>query len=180
MTEVQQLRVRRRRPHHQPDPESLQPGDTDPTHSTIANANVTWTVGYNAVGRIVSFNATGNTAGFGYDANGNRRSGTRVLGAQTTSRTYTVGSSSNRLTGFTQKINSASSTSVTYGYNANGDLVNDGLRTYTYDAEGRLAAATTGATDASPTTRWGSGCSRPSRCTRRIRATRPTRASCKA
>jgi YD repeat-containing protein len=115
---------------------------------------VTWTVGYNSVGRIVSFNATGNTADFSYDANGNRRSGTRVLGAQTTSRTYTVGSSSNRLTGFTQKINSASSTSVTYGYNTNGDLVNDGLRTYTYDAEGRLAAATTGATDVSPTTRY--------------------------
>ncbi len=56
-----------------------QPGDTDPTHSTIANANVTWSVGYSAVGRIVSFNATGNTAGFGYDANGNRSSSTRAL-----------------------------------------------------------------------------------------------------
>jgi RHS repeat-associated protein len=32
--------------------------------------------------------------------------------------------------------------------------VNDGLRTYTYDAEGRLAAATAGATDVSPTTRY--------------------------
>uniref|UniRef100_UPI004038FC37 RHS repeat-associated core domain-containing protein n=1 Tax=unclassified Variovorax TaxID=663243 RepID=UPI004038FC37 len=131
-----------------------QPGDTDPTHSTIANANVTWTVGYNAVGRIVSFNATGNTAGFGYDANGNRSSSTRALAGQTTNRTYAVGSGSNRLTGFTQTLNGASSTSVTYGYNANGDLVNDGLRTYTYDAEGRLAAATTGATDVSPTTRY--------------------------
>nr|WP_256228269.1 RHS repeat-associated core domain-containing protein [Variovorax sp. YR750] len=131
-----------------------QPGDTDPTHSTIANANVTWSVGYNAVGRITSFNATGNTAGFGYDANGNRSSSTRVLNGQTTNRTYTVASSSNQLTGFTQSINGASNTSVTYGYNANGDLLTDGLRSYTYDAEGRLAAATTGATDVSPTTRY--------------------------
>jgi RHS repeat-associated protein len=131
-----------------------QPGDTDPTHSTIANANVTWSVGYNAVARITSFNATGNTAGFGYDANGNRSSSTRVLNGQTTNRTYTVGSTSNRLSGFTQTINGASSTSVTYGYNANGDLLTDGLRSYTYDAEGRLAAATTGATDVSPTTRY--------------------------
>ncbi|MDR6523070.1 RHS repeat-associated protein [Variovorax paradoxus] len=131
-----------------------QPGDTDPTHSTIANANVTWSVGYNSVGRITSFNATGNTAGFGYDANGNRSSSTRVLNGQTTNRTYTVASSSNQLTGFTQSINGSSNTSVTYGYNANGDLLTDGLRSYTYDAEGRLAAATTGATDVSPTTRY--------------------------
>jgi len=131
-----------------------QPGDTDPTHSTIANANVTWSVGYNAVGRTTGFNATGNTAGFGYDANGNRSSSTRALNGQTTNRTYTVGATSNQLTGFAQTINGASNTSVTYGYNANGDLVSDGLRSYTYDAEGRLAAATTGATDVSPTTRY--------------------------
>ncbi|MEJ1163237.1 RHS repeat-associated core domain-containing protein [Variovorax sp. CCNWLW186] len=130
------------------------PGDTDPTHSTIGASDITWTVGYNAVGRITGFNATGSTAGFGYDANGNRSSSTRVLGTQSTSRSYTVGATSNRLTGFTQSINGASSTSVTYGYNANGDLVSDGLRSYTYDAEGRLAAATTGATDVSPTTRY--------------------------
>ncbi|MDQ0568340.1 RHS repeat-associated protein [Variovorax paradoxus] len=130
------------------------PGDTDPTHSTIGASDITWTVGYNAVGRITGFNATGSTAGFGYDANGNRSSSTRVLGTQSTSRSYTVGATSNQLTGFTQSINGASSTSVTYGYNANGDLVSDGLRSYTYDAEGRLAAATTGATDVSPTTRY--------------------------
>jgi RHS repeat-associated protein len=106
------------------------------------------------VGRIVSFNATGNTAGFGYDANGNRSSSTRAVDGVSTNRTYTVGSTSNQLTGFSQTINGASSTSVTYGYNANGDMVSDGLRSYTYDAEGRLAAATTGATDVSPTTRY--------------------------
>ncbi|WP_307505982.1 RHS repeat-associated core domain-containing protein [Variovorax sp. W1I1] len=131
-----------------------QPGDTDPTHSTIGSGNVTWTVGYNPVGRITGFNATGNTAGFGYDANGNRSSSTRVLGSLSTSRTYTVGATSNRLSGFTQSINGASNTSVTYGYNANGDLLGDGLRSYTYDTEGRLAASTTGATDTSPTTRY--------------------------
>lgn len=131
-----------------------QPGDADLTHSTIANANVTWSVGYNAVGRIVSFNATGNAAGFGYDANGNRSSSSRAVAGVSTSRTYTVGSTSNQLTGFSQTINGASSTSVIYGYNANGDMVSDGLRSYTYDAEGRLAASTIGATDTSPTTRY--------------------------
>ncbi|MDP9892578.1 RHS repeat-associated protein [Variovorax boronicumulans] len=131
-----------------------QPGDADPTHGTIGSDNVSWTVAYNSVGRITGFNATGNTAGFGYDANGNRSSSTRVLGSLSTSRTYTVGAASNQLTGFTQSINGASNTSVTYGHNANGDLLSDGLRSYTYDAEGRLAASTTGATDTSPTTRY--------------------------
>ncbi|MGJ7528066.1 RHS repeat-associated core domain-containing protein [Variovorax sp. GB1P17] len=131
-----------------------QPGDTDPTHSTISLAPQTWSVGYNNVGRITSFNATGNTAGFGYDTNGNRSSSTRAVNGLSTNRTYTVGASSNQLTGFTQSINGASNTSVTYGYNANGDLVSDGLRSYTYDAEGRLGASTTGATDVSPTTRY--------------------------
>jgi RHS repeat-associated protein len=131
-----------------------QPGDADPAHSTISLAPQTWSVGYSVVGRITSFNATGNTAGFGYDANGNRNSSTRAVNGLSTSRTYTVSASSNRLTGFTQSINGASNTSVTYGYNANGDLVSDGLRSYTYDAEGRLGASTTGATDVSPTTRY--------------------------
>jgi YD repeat-containing protein len=131
-----------------------QPGDTDPTHSTLANSNVSWTVGYNTVGRITGFNATGNTAGFGYDANGNRLTSTRVLNGLSTSRSYAVGAASNQLTGFTQSINGASNTSVSYGYNANGDLLSDGLRSYAYDAEGRLAASTTGATDTSPTTRY--------------------------
>ncbi|MGJ7562323.1 RHS repeat-associated core domain-containing protein [Variovorax sp. GB1R11] len=128
-----------------------QPG---PTQGSIGNGNVTWTVGYNPMGRITGFYATDYTAGFGYDANGNRLNSTRVLGGQSTSRNYTVSAASNQLSGFTQNINGLSNTSVTFGYNPNGDLLSDGLRSYTYDAEGRLAASTTGATDASPTTRY--------------------------
>ncbi|WP_440534498.1 RHS repeat-associated core domain-containing protein [Variovorax sp. YR566] len=135
-----------------------QPGDTDPTHSTIANANVTWSVGYSAVGRIVSFNATGSTAGFDYDANGNRIGSSRNAGGLSVGRVYTVSATSNQLTSFRQNsyssANGSSTTTVTYGYNANGDMVSDGLHSYAYDAEGRLAAATTGATDVSPTTRY--------------------------
>ena len=132
------------------------PADTDPTHDTIANANTTWNVGYDSVGRITSFNVAGsssNTAGFGYDANGNRSSSTRVVNGLSTSRSYTVPTNGNRLTGFSQTTGGAT-TSVVYGYNANGDLTGDGLRSYGYDAEGRLSTATTGATDSSPTTRY--------------------------
>ena len=133
-----------------------QPADTDPTHTTITGVLQGWNVGYDSVGRITAFDAMGsggNTAGFGYDANGNRSSSTATVNGQTTSRTYTVDGASNKLTGFGQ-TSGGTSTSVAYGYNANGDLLSDGLRTYTYNAEGRLSTATTGATDTSPTTRY--------------------------
>jgi len=130
------------------------PADSDPAHSTIAVADNTWIVGYSATGRIVSFTGPGDSASFSYDANGNRMASTRVLAGQTTSRGYTLEPGSNRLAGFSQTINGTSSTSVAYGYNANGDLTSDGLRSYGYDAEGRLATATTGANDVSPTTRY--------------------------
>lgn len=115
-----------------------------------------WLAGYEATGRLTSLNQSGtgapvDTAGFTYDANGNRTASTRVVGGATTSRSYSV--SANRLTGFSQVIG-GTSTSVAYSYNANGDMIGDGLHTYTYDAEGRLSTATTGATDYSPTTRY--------------------------
>ncbi|VTU20974.1 YD repeat (two copies) [Variovorax sp. PBS-H4] len=131
----------------------LQPGDSDPMHSSIASANTTWSVSYDAVGRITGFNATGSQTSFGYDANGNRNASTKTLGGQTTSRSYTVNGGSNRLDGFSQTTGTTS-TNVAYAYNANGDLTSDGLRTYSYNAEGRLSAVTTGATDTSPTTRY--------------------------
>ncbi|MDP9606504.1 UNVERIFIED_ORG: RHS repeat-associated protein [Variovorax paradoxus] len=133
------------------------PADSNPGNSTVVAADTTWSVGYSPTGRIISFSNTataGDSASFGYDANGNRTASTRVLAGQTTSRGYTLQAGTNRLAGFSQTINGASSTSVAYGYNANGDLTGDGLRSYGYDAEGRLATATTGATDVSPTTRY--------------------------
>ena len=114
---------------------------------------MSWTVGYDPVGRIISFNAPGNFSGFAYDVNGNRLSSTHVVGGQTSSRTYTVGDASNHLTGFNLKMGGITA-SVSYRYNANGDMTSDGLRRYSYDAEGRLSAVTSGATDASPTTRY--------------------------
>jgi RHS repeat-associated protein len=127
------------------------PANTNPLGSAIDSADVTWSVGYDAVGRIVSFGNASSTASFSYDANGNRTASSQTANGATTSRSYAV--SANRLTGFSQTAGGAS-TSVAYGYNANGDMTGDGLRSYAYDAEGRLASVTTGATDSSPTTRY--------------------------
>ena len=127
------------------------PANANPAGSAIDSADVTWSVGYDAVGRIVSFGNAGSTATFGYDANGNRTTSSRSLNGQSTTRIYAV--SANRPTGFSQ-IAGGTSTNVAYNYNANGDLVGDGLKSYSYDAEGRLSAVSTGATEASPTTRY--------------------------
>jgi RHS repeat-associated protein len=133
-----------------------QPGDADPTRSTITSATRSWNVGYDATGRITAFNAAGSTSdttSFRYDPNGNRLSSERTLDGQTTVRSYSVESGSNRIAGFTQARGSVT-TSVSFRYNANGDMTGDGLRTYTYDAQRRLSAVTTGASDVSPTTRY--------------------------
>ncbi len=106
-----------------------------------------------------------------YDPNGNRLTSVQTTGSGTATvtvtRTYLYdngASASNRLLGFTQLTQSASSsasTTVNYTLNANGDLLQDGLRRFAYDPDGRLSAVTTGAPaiptgvdDTSPTTRY--------------------------
>jgi RHS repeat-associated protein len=84
---------------------------------------------------------------------------------QTTTRTYAVPTASNRPSGYSQssQLGTAAATTppvtsaIIFTYNANGDLTSDGERSYSYDASGRLSAATTGVpqTASSPTTRYG-------------------------
>jgi RHS repeat-associated protein len=121
---------------------------------------VTWTVGYDAAGRITSFNAPGSTATFSYDANGNRQGSVQSTANGTATngviRSYTVGSNSNRLLDYSQITVGPSgsvTTSASYSYNANGDLINDGKR-YDYNAEGRMTSLTTGLMASSKTTRY--------------------------
>ena len=132
------------------------PGDPD---STISSDLVSWSVGYDAVGRVQTFDKTSGTtipslasaSSFSYDANGNRSASSQTRGGVTTARTYSL--SANRATGFSQSVGSAS-TSVAYTHNANGDLIGDGLRTFVYDPEHRLSDVTTGSGEAAPTTRY--------------------------
>ena len=65
----------------------LQPADADPTHDTITSADVTWSVGYDAVGRIASFHSgRGNATTFVHDANGNRTASTKSSNGQIVNR----------------------------------------------------------------------------------------------
>jgi RHS repeat-associated protein len=154
------------------------PANSNPASTAVTATTVQYTVGYDALGRITTFTqlpsatvGTGTTsislagkqASFTYDANGNRLSSIQITGtgtgAVTTSRSYSVQAAGNRLLGFSQTITAGTatagaSTSVAHTYDANGSLINDGLRSYEFDAGNRLAASTVGATDASPTTRY--------------------------
>jgi RHS repeat-associated protein len=136
------------------------PSDSNPANSGITLSSVTWTVGYDTAGRITSFNAPGSTATFSYDTNGNRQGSVQSTANGTATngviRSYTVGSNSNRLLDYSQITVGPSgsvTTSASYSYNANGDLVNDGKR-YNYNAEGRMTSLTTGPMASSKTTRY--------------------------
>ena len=188
---VQQLRLRRRRAHHQPDAAAAtaRRTATPPTAPSPAPGELdAWATTRWAASPASTPRARhGLRPNFGYDPNGNRMHSLRSANGQSTTRAYQVGYDERQLReqhararqpgvpthehlhrwlrgGIrTQSIStSASNTSVTYGYNANGDLLSDGLRSYTYDAEGRWAV-TTGATETSPTTRYAHNALGPAR-----------------
>nr|WP_235514192.1 RHS repeat-associated core domain-containing protein [Acidovorax sp. Root217] len=138
----------------------MQPASTDAQASTVTQAPATWTVTYNRAGRITGFTKTvssgtpANTVTYTYDANGNRLTSSQQRAGTTTNRTYTL--TANRQTGFsqTQTGSSTASTSVTYGYNAAGDLLTDGLRSFQYDSQERLEKVTTGTGVDAPSTQY--------------------------
>jgi RHS repeat-associated protein len=138
----------------------MQPASTDAQANTVVAAPATWTVTYNRAGRITGFTkqvAAGNAANtvtYTYDANGNRLTSSQQRAGTTTNRTYTL--TANRQTGFSQTQSGASTanTSVTYQYNAAGDLLNDGLRSFQYDSQERLEKVTTGTGADAPSTQY--------------------------
>jgi len=138
----------------------MQPASTDAQASTVTLAPATWTVTYNRAGRITGFTKTvasgtpANTVTYTYDANGNRTTSSQQRAGTTTNRTYTL--TANRQTGFSQTQTGASTanTSVTYQYNAAGDLLNDGLRSFQYDSQERLEKVTTGTGVDAPSTQY--------------------------
>lgn len=107
--------------------------------TNTGNAAASATYNYDALDRLTGAALPDTTLAYGYDANGNRIQETRG----TVTGSHAIDPASNRV------LSSAGATAKTYNYDANGSLIGDGQRQFSYDSRGRLtrailAAANTG------------------------------------
>jgi YD repeat-containing protein len=104
------------------------------TISDIANPPNSNTYGYDVLDRLNSALLPGTPFAYVYDAVGNRTSKTVGSGTET----YTYSPTSNRIASFTPTSGPARS----FGFDANGSTLNDGVNSYVYDPRGRMVQAT--------------------------------------
>jgi len=98
-------------------------------HTGVVTQTIDYT--YDPLNRLTSADySDGDSYSYTYDAVGNRLSQDDVVGGLPTSLEYTY-DEANRLTAVG---------SVSYTWDANGNLLNDGVNTYTYDSANRLTA----------------------------------------
>lgn len=95
------------------------------------SVNGHWTYSYDPFNRLAAAIGPGRTFTYAYDRNGNRWRQTSSDG-QGSSPEYGFDTANNRIVGMT--------------YDALGNIINDGVHTYTYDAENRLIKVDGGAT----------------------------------
>ena len=94
-----------------------------------------WTFGYDALDRLADATSpAGETLGYAYDANGNRKQETRA-GAVTTYGYFAVSNRLQVLTGASAKI---------FSYDAAGNLTGNGAVTFSYDGRGRMTQVSNG------------------------------------
>ncbi|MBS0398041.1 MAG: RHS repeat protein, partial [Proteobacteria bacterium] len=108
-------------------------GITDTKTSTNS-----WSYGYDAMDRLSSASKSGTSYGWTYDANGNRKTQTG-----TSATTYTISTTSNRLT------NLSGATTRTYGFDASGNITSYDSWSFTYNKRNRMSGATSGANSTS-------------------------------
>lgn len=104
-------------------------GITDPQ-----NSNLSWTHQYDSLDRLAQATQTGLTQTWTYDANGNR-----LTQGDTTSSTFTVSITSNRLSSVTGAL------SRTYGYDAAGNTTSYSGLIFGYNDAGRMISVSGGA-----------------------------------
>jgi RHS repeat-associated protein len=122
---------------------------------------LSWSAGYDSRNRLTTFAREGASTSYSYDPNSNRltaidkvTSDTDLDGvfdtgdfSQTTSQSQSIDAASNKLLGFTQTVTKVKGTKteaitasqISYSLDANGAMTSDGLRTFEYDASGRLS-----------------------------------------
>ncbi|MBC5765026.1 RHS repeat-associated core domain-containing protein [Ramlibacter albus] len=131
------------------------------TVAELYKAPITWTAGYDRRNRLTSLERQGARSVYSYDANSNRLTALETQGsdvdlegtfdqpnfAQSANTALKIDDGSNRLLGFTQTLTrtqngqpvSSTSSTVSYGIDANGSMTSDGLRKFVYDDTGRIS-----------------------------------------
>lgn len=100
-----------------------------------AKAGVNDSYGYDAVGRLTAQQGTSMSFSYGYDALGNRTQKQQsILGSSLVVTSYSIDADSNRLLGET-----TGNKTKAYSYLPSGQLSSDGMASYRYNDDGRLA-----------------------------------------
>jgi hypothetical protein len=107
---------------------------TDPT-----NSNTNSSFKHDALSRLIEQSLANKTFKYTYDANSNRLTRNQTVNGTATTENYTIQSGNNRINTITQGTNSK-----TYSYLATGQITSDGVRSYTYNAQGRSESISTG------------------------------------
>jgi RHS repeat-associated protein len=97
----------------------------------VTNSSLTQSYAYDLLDRLTSATGTSLTQGWTYDANGNRLTQT---GTQPS--TYTISTTSNRLSSISGSLTRM------YSYDSAGNITNDGTAIFTYNDAGRMVSAT--------------------------------------
>ncbi|MCH7333683.1 RHS repeat-associated core domain-containing protein [Acinetobacter modestus] len=107
---------------------------TDPT-----NSNTNSSFKHDALSRLIEQSLANKTFKYTYDANSNRLTRNQTVNGTATTENYTIQSGNNRINTITQGTNSK-----TYSYLATGQITSDGVRSYTYNSQGRSESISTG------------------------------------
>lgn len=100
---------------------------TDPTNSNISSSYK-----HDELSRLIEQNFSNKTFKYSYDANSNRLTKNQTVSGVTTTENYTIQTGNNRINKIAQGSNNK-----TYSYLATGQITSDGVRSYTYNAQGR-------------------------------------------
>lgn len=87
---------------------------------------------HDALNRLIEQNTLNQTLKYSYDKNSNRLSRQTIQGTNITTESYTLAPDSNRLTTIQQ-----GTVTKSYQYLPTGQITADGIRNYSYDAQGR-------------------------------------------
>jgi RHS repeat-associated protein len=103
---------------------------------------------HDAGGRLASLAHTAPTQADGFLQNFEYNAASQVVGVSQPAQQYVWSGQPTTTTNFAHdQLNRDSATAAASGYDADGNLISDGVRTFTYDAENRLKSVTGGPTN---------------------------------